>query len=124
RSEVKIAVLTSLGLRSDGARCRALEIDAYLTKPIESDHLREAIKTMLAKAPKLSGKTTNNLITRHSVGASARVPLRILVAEDNRVNQMLARRILEKHGHYVFVAENGREAVDAVISRQFDVVLM
>ena len=56
--------------------------------------------------------------------ASGYTPLRILVAEDNDVNRKLARRLLEKHGHYVSTAVNGKEAVEAVEKQLFDLVLM
>ena len=66
------------------------------------------------------------LITRYSL-QDAREPagiLRILVAEDNSVNQMLAVRLLEKRGHRVHVAGNGREAVAAIDKEDFDLVFM
>jgi signal transduction histidine kinase/CheY-like chemotaxis protein len=118
-----IMMLTSAGHRGDGERCKALGVSAYLLKPVRQSELREAIATVL-------GAREHNrpipLVTRYSL-YDARDPsatLNILVAEDNLVNQRLAVRLLEKRGHRVTVAENGREAVEELKKRTFDLVLM
>jgi PAS domain S-box-containing protein len=103
-----IIVLTSAGQRGDAVRCRDLGIAAYLTKPIKQSELREAILASLGGTP--TGKDRTPLVTRHSLRESRRI-LRILVAEDNLVNQTLVVRLLEKRGHAVVVANNGREAL-------------
>jgi CheY-like chemotaxis protein len=64
-----------------------------------------------------------SLASRQSAG-DAPHSLRILLAEDNPVNQMLATRLLEKHGHRVALARNGREALEQIAAQAFDVVLM
>ena len=119
-----IMMLTSAGQRGDAARCRELGIAAYLTKPIQRSDLREAILTALGNRSVEKDKAA--LITRHSL-REARRSLRILLAEDNLVNQTLAIRLLEKHGHTVVVANNGREAL-AILERSapggFDLALM
>jgi two-component system, sensor histidine kinase and response regulator len=126
RGEKKIArtnllMLTSAGQRGDGERCRELGIRGYLTKPISRADLLEALGTVLAAPAEESG--TPDVITRHTI-AESRKSLRVLLAEDNPVNQQVAVAMLVKRGHEVFVASNGREAVDAVRDRDYDVVLM
>ena len=118
-----IMMLTSAGHKGDAARCQELGILAYLMKPIRQSELREAVARVLG-AREQSGAIA--LITRYSL-QDAREPtgtLRILVAEDNSVNQMLAVRMLEKRGHRVHLTKNGLEAVAAVESEIFDLVFM
>ena len=118
-----IAMLTSAGQRGDGARCRELGISAYLTKPVSESELREAIFLLVDRKPVEA--PADGLITRHLIREKhEESSLSILVAEDNPVNQKLAVRILEKRGHKVTVAGNGREALRALQSSAFDVVLM
>jgi PAS domain S-box-containing protein len=119
-----IMMLTSAGQRGDAARCRELGIAVYLIKPIRQSELLEAILLALGR-PSPQGKRPT-VLTRHSL-REARRKLRVLVAEDNAVNQQLAVRLLEKQGHTVAVAGNGREALEALEKAApcgFDVVLM
>ncbi|OLD58400.1 MAG: hypothetical protein AUF60_09930 [Gemmatimonadetes bacterium 13_1_20CM_69_28] len=117
----KLLILTSAGQRGDGERCREMGIQAYLTKPIARADLIEAVRTVLAEAPPAGAAPA--LITRHSI-AESRHTLRVLLAEDNVVNQQVATAMLVKRGHQVDVVGNGREAVDAVGARDYDLVLM
>jgi signal transduction histidine kinase/CheY-like chemotaxis protein len=122
-STATIMMLTSAGHRGDAARCQELGVAAYLLKPIRQSELREAIARVLG-AHKQDGAIP--LITRFSL-QDAREPsasLRVLLAEDNAVNQRLAVRLLEKRGHRVVVANNGREAVEALEKESFDLVFM
>ena len=119
-----IMMLTSAGQRGDGARCRKLGIAVYLIKPIRQSELLEAILVALGQPSRGKGRPT--VLTRHSL-REARRKIRVLVAEDNTVNQELAARLLEKQGHTVAVARNGREALEALEKAPasgFDVVLM
>jgi len=117
----RLLILTSAGQRGDGERCRQLGIQAYLTKPIARADLVEAVGTVLAGTVSAPGEA--DLVTRHSI-AESRHSLRILLAEDNPVNQQVATAMLLKRGHQVDVVSNGREAVDAVTRERYDVVLM
>jgi two-component system sensor histidine kinase/response regulator len=121
---ITIMMLTSAGQRGDAARCRRLGVTSYLTKPIKQSELREGILTALASLGDL--KTQAPLVTRHSMREGHRI-LRILLAEDNSVNQTLAIRLLEKQGHTVVVANNGMETLAALhdpSDRRFDLILM
>ncbi len=122
-STATIMMLTSAGHRGDAARCQELGVSAYLLKPIRQSELREAVARVLGAKEQ---KGAIPLITRYSL-QDVREPsgsLRVLVAEDNLVNQRLVTRLLEKKGHFVVVAGNGREAREALEKESFDLVLM
>src|SRR5205085_7759761 len=89
--------------------------------PSSRADLLESRRTVLATSPKEPG--TPKVATRHTI-AESRASLRVLLAEDNPVNQQVAVAMLVKRGHEVHVTSNGREAVDAVRERDYDVVLM
>jgi len=92
-------------------------------KPIRQSELREAVARVLGAKEQ---KGAIPLVTRYSL-QDARDPLgclRVLLAEDNPVNQLLATRLLEKRGHRVVVAANGREALAALENESYDLVLM
>jgi len=119
--EAKVIMLTSAGQRGDAARCRELGVAAYLTKPVSQSELFEAIVRVLG----MSGSQPEPaaLITRHTI-REGKKKLRVLLAEDNVINQKLAARLLEKHGHHVTLTANGREALAALDRENFDAVLM
>jgi two-component system sensor histidine kinase/response regulator len=118
-----IMMLTSGGQRGDAQRCQALGIAAYLLKPVRQAELREAIIRVLSSRETKESKT---MITRSSLREPAGVnrTLKILLAEDNLVNQKLATRLLEKRNHSVTVVLNGKEALAALDKETYDLVLM
>jgi two-component system, sensor histidine kinase and response regulator len=119
-----VVLLTSTGVPGDAARCRELGIAAYLPKPIKRSELRRAIVSAL-DVPAVQPHRPA-LVTRHSL-RETRHAGRILLVEDNSVNQLAARRLLEKRGHIVVVAANGREAIailEAAAFAGFGCVLM
>jgi len=116
-----IMMLTSAGHRGDAARCRELGIAAYLMKPIKHSELLNAILTSFCALSLQEDRPP--LITRHWI-RERRHRLHILMAEDNPVNQKLVVRMLEKRGHTVVVAGNGKEALAAMEKERFDLVLM
>ena len=118
-----IMMLTSGGQRGDAARCGELGISAYLLKPVRQSELREAIARILGGKEQLGAVP---MITRDSLQeeSSFHKSLQILLAEDNPVNQKLAIRLLEKRGHHVTIASNGKQALLALDKRSYDLVLM
>jgi signal transduction histidine kinase/CheY-like chemotaxis protein len=116
-----IVMLTSAGQFGDAARCRELGICGYLVKPFHQAELLEAICQTINK--KGAPPKDLPLVTRHTLREDEHRP-RVLLAEDNLVNQTLAVRLLEKRGYLVKVTGDGKAAVEAVETGQFDVVLM
>jgi CheY-like chemotaxis protein len=99
-----------------------------LPKPARRADLLEAMKMILSAPAATRGGAVDSgeplgLVTVHTL-RERRTQLRVLVAEDNAVNQTLARRLLEKRGHTVVIAENGRAALDALERETFDLILM
>ncbi|HUE86463.1 MAG TPA: response regulator, partial [Vicinamibacterales bacterium] len=123
-ADTAVVMLTSGGQPGDAARCRELKIAAYLAKPIKGADLREAI--LLALGAPSTDTHRQPLVTRHSLREARRAD-RILLVEDNAVNQLVAMRLLEKRGYTVVVATNGREALSILEESGwvgFDCVLM
>jgi CheY-like chemotaxis protein len=114
-------MLSSADLPGDAARCRQLGVAAYLAKPIKQSELLNTILRVLG-APAVEAEQAASA-DEQLIGKAVR-PLRVLVVEDNLVNQKVAVRLLEHGGHTVLLATNGREAVDVVARYEFDVVLM
>jgi CheY-like chemotaxis protein len=119
-----IMMLTSAGEYGDGGRCRTLGVAGYLTKPISEPALLDAISAALPSTTLHAGPI---------VAAPAAVPVRIvpsvrrvrvLLVEDNIVNQRVAVGLLTRRGHTVTVTSNGREALTALERELFDVILM
>jgi two-component system sensor histidine kinase/response regulator len=115
-------MLTSGGTRGDAIRCRELGVAGYLTKPVGQAELLNAIRQILGA--ELHKAEQRSLVTRHSLREQRTGLRRILLAEDNLVNQTLVVRLLEKYGYVVEVAHNGREALDKLKRESFDLVLM
>jgi signal transduction histidine kinase/DNA-binding response OmpR family regulator len=115
-----IMMLTSAGHLGDAARCREMGISAYLVKPIRQGELLEAVCQVLNKSQQ---KISPSLVTRHTLRENKH-RLKVLLAEDNAINQTLAVRILEKRGYSVSVAADGRAALKALEEQPFDLVLM
>ena len=118
-----ILMLTSSGQRGDATLCRELGVGAYLTKPVKQSDLLDAIMALLKPDAARAPEGATHPVTRHSLREGRR-SLRILLAEDNPINQKLAQHMLAKRGHTVILAVNGREAVDAWQREAVDLVLM
>ncbi len=117
-----IMMLTSVGERGDRTRCLELGVKAFLTKPIRQSALRQAILSAMSSA--VDQKAQPALIARRSL-REAKPGLRILLAEDNAVNQAVAKRLLENMGHAVVIGTNGVEALKAILETEsFDAALM
>jgi two-component system sensor histidine kinase/response regulator len=115
-----IMMLTSAGHVGDAARCRELGVSAYLVKPVRQGELLSSIRQILQKTPKQEAVP---LVMRRTLRED-QIRARILLAEDNLVNQTLAVRLLEKRGYVVFVASDGQAAITALEKDTFDLVLM
>jgi CheY-like chemotaxis protein/HPt (histidine-containing phosphotransfer) domain-containing protein len=116
-----LLLFTSLGRREAGAE--SVGFSAHLTKPIKPSQVFDALAGVLAGQPTRVEKRTPSRLELDPEMAH-RHPLRILLAEDNAVNQKLALRLLEQMGYRADVAANGLEAVAAVERQTYDLVLM
>jgi signal transduction histidine kinase/DNA-binding response OmpR family regulator/HPt (histidine-containing phosphotransfer) domain-containing protein len=118
-----IMMLTSADRKADSSRCKSLRIAAYLVKPVKADELQIAILAALGGA--IRDKSLPKSVERpaDSTGTRPR-SLRILLAEDNPVNQRVALYILQKAGHSTLPVGNGKLALDAIKRETFDVALM
>jgi two-component system sensor histidine kinase/response regulator len=119
-SNTIIMMLTSAGQRGEAELCRKLGIAAYLLKPIRNSELQAAVLLVLGRG---EGIPNHDLVTRHNTRQQLR-RLRILLAEDNPINQTVAVKMLEKIGHQATVARDGREAMAALDAASYDLVFM
>ncbi|MBF0475832.1 MAG: response regulator [Deltaproteobacteria bacterium] len=115
-----IMLLTQAGYLDETERCRQLGVAAYLRKPVRPSALYDALMAALGRpAPIIEPASIE---PRPS--SKTKKPLRILLVEDNPVNQKLGLVMLNKRNHSVVVAENGRKALTAVAQGRFDLILM
>ena len=117
---VRLVMLSSGGVKGDAQRCREIGFAAYLPKPIARDELLEALGRVLHQQ---STESVPQLVTRHLL-KDEQTPLDVLLVEDHPINQKLATNLLERWGHRVTLAENGKLAVEVMRGRRFDIVLM
>jgi len=133
-SQTHLVILPSYGKRGHGQLARDLEIAAYLQKPVRQSQLYNCLSAIITEAT-ASAETRQSprLITQHTLGQASRekkvtvdstVKVRILVAEDNIVNQKVALKQLQSLGYAADIVPNGREAIEAVKNHSYDVVLM
>ncbi len=126
-ADAVILMLTSGDRLGDIKRCRELGIAAYLMKPVRRDELHASI--IAALSPQAAGHDENQValpsVNRSTAsGAQQPKPLRILLAEDNMVNQRVIVWMLEKAGYSVVTANNGLQALDILAENNVDLVLM
>ncbi|MDY7537071.1 PAS domain S-box protein [Undibacterium sp. RTI2.1] len=119
---IPIVMLSSSGMPGDIKKCRQAGIQAYLLKPASPDEIYSAIANVVGGS-RSANDEEKMVVTRHSI-REASSTLKILLAEDNFSNQALATALLAKWGHQVWVANNGKEALELYDSLTFDVILM
>ncbi len=117
---VKIIVLTSMGQRGDAVRLEALGCSGYLLKPVKQQMLFDAIVAALSR----ENEAKPGLITRHVLAEQRKTGLRLLLAEDNAINQKLAVVLLQKAGYSVDAVETGVQALEKFKTSQYSAVLM
>jgi CheY-like chemotaxis protein/HPt (histidine-containing phosphotransfer) domain-containing protein len=122
--EVTVIILTSMGHRGDAARLEALGCAGYLLKPIKQAQLYDAILAVFGQRLQITDEIRSQLITRHTLSEQKRQSTRILLAEDNPINQKLAITLLQKAGYPVDVVENGVQAVEGLKAKHYHLVLM
>jgi len=120
-----MVMITSVGLRGDATRMKEAGFNGYLVKPIKRSQLFDCLLMVFGLAgQKDDDRQKSTLITRHTVTEAERLKVRILLAEDNAINQKLALYLIEKFGYRADAVANGKEAVDALAMVPYDLVLM
>ena len=120
-----VMMLTSSGAYGDQARCEALGIAAYLVKPVYAAELLAAIGRALSNASSAAAAPPKPVSVAGALAMSGSgSPVRVLLVEDNLVNQKVAAGLLTRRGHTVVVANHGAEALTCLERQGFDVVLM
>jgi CheY-like chemotaxis protein len=119
-----LVMLTSVGQRGDAYKFQEAGFSAYMTKPVKVSQLYDCLATVLGVACVGSEHAARPIITRHTLVEDRKRRVRILVAEDNVINQKVAIRILEKLGYRADAAADGHEAVRALEKIGYDLVLM
>jgi PAS domain S-box-containing protein len=120
--DLRVIILTSMGQRGDASRLEALGCSGYLLKPVKQQMLAEALVLVLGQRPRKDG--TGRLVTHFAVSGQKGQGLKLLLAEDNPVNQKLATILLQKAGYSVETVDNGQEAFERVKKHSYDAVLM
>ncbi len=122
--DVVVVMLTSVGVRGDTARLQALGCAGYLLKPIKQSQLFDTIITVLSRQKAEAKERSIPIVTRHTIAEERRRKIRVLLAEDNPMNQKLAIALLKKAGYSVDAVENGQMVLDALGRASYDLVLM
>jgi len=122
-ANVTILMLSSSGDFGEQARCTEVGIAVYLTKPVYAADLLAAIERAIGAAPSAAASAPGSVAGAFALGADGR-RARILLVEDNVVNQRVASGLLTRRGHHVTLARDGREALARLDHETFDLVLM
>lgn len=126
-SELKdtlLVLMTSLGMRGDAKRVKEIGFRAYLTKPVKQSQLYNCLITLWGAETSGEESTTEPLITSHTLSEEKHRCTKVLVVEDNAINQKVALKMLEKLGYPADAVENGAEAVKSLERIPYDIVLM
>ena len=119
-----LIMMTSLGNRGDAEQMREIGFAAYLTKPVKQSHFYDCLAILAGARKRASASASATLITRHSLAEAKRRRVRILLAEDNSTNQLVALKMFEKMGYRADGVCNGLEAVRALKTTPYDIVFM
>jgi CheY-like chemotaxis protein/HPt (histidine-containing phosphotransfer) domain-containing protein len=123
-----LVMMTSVGARGDAARMEKVGFAAYLVKPVRQSHFYDCLAAVVGPEGRegggVGGEGAGRIITRHTLAERARRRARILLAEDNLVNQKVAIKALEKLGYSADTANDGAQALQAVREKRYDLILM
>ncbi len=123
--DVQLVILISVGMRGDAEHFQKLGFAAYLVKPIKQTLLLDCVRIVAGEFASGRNDSSKQIVTRHSISENYKRHIRILLAEDNTVNQKIALSILEKKlGYHTDLATNGKEAIESLEKFDYDLVLM
>ena len=120
-STVKMVMLTSVGIRGDAQSARRAGIKAYLTKPVRQSYLYNCLREVMSSG---GASTESTLVTRHTLAENQPIKAKVLVAEDNTVNQQVALSMLTELGCKVDIVADGLQAVVATGTHSYDLIFM
>ena len=124
-AQTRLVMVTSLGLHLDAEAWRRVGIDGYLVKPVKRSRLLECLGSVMRHAPgEREAVAASGVLAERNAAPIPRHPVRILIAEDNVVNQRIALRQLKKLGYTADAVADGQEAIEAVQRIPYDLVLM
>lgn len=123
-NDTTMVMMSSMGKRGDSKRLMDKGFSAYLTKPVKQSCLHDCLSTLIVGSCRPENADEKEMVTKHSITEMRRERIRVLLVEDNAVNQRVAMKILEKAGFSVNAVSNGREAVRALEMLPYDIVLM
>jgi two-component system sensor histidine kinase/response regulator len=119
-----LVMLTSVGRPGDAARLKEIGFAAYLTEPVKRSQLYNCLATVTGRQGGSKDGLSECIVTRHTIAEDSKCKIRILVVEDNEINQQVALGILEDVGYGADVAANGKEAIKALETIPYDLILM
>ncbi|MBN2281862.1 MAG: response regulator [Candidatus Marinimicrobia bacterium] len=123
---VPLVMMTSVGHRGEVRKLKEIGFSAYLTKPVSPSDLYNTLSMILGNSDSIQNNPEDlEIITKFSINERYRANIKVLVVEDNPVNQNVARGMLKNAGiDAVYIANNGKEALDQLGKYDFDLVLM
>jgi PAS domain S-box-containing protein len=123
-SQTRTLLMTSLGRKGDAQRAQSMGFSAYLMKPLQWAELYEALVEVLSQPPVEPGALASALVTRHSLAEARRGRVRVLLAEDNAVNQLVAEWALRRLGYSIEPVSSAARAIETSEKDHYDVILM
>lgn len=122
--ETRLIMMSSKGERGDVKQFKDIGFSAYLSKPVKMNQLRSCLIRLYNPEKELEPSTSDNFITKYSLSEDERRKIRVLLAEDNLINQKVTLKMLSKIGYHADIANNGQEALEALRITNYDLVLM
>jgi signal transduction histidine kinase/CheY-like chemotaxis protein/HPt (histidine-containing phosphotransfer) domain-containing protein len=119
-----LVMMTSMGKRGDARRFKRIGFAAYLTKPVKLSQFYNCLAMISGSQMEFSEDRSSDIVTRHSIAEYQKRRVRILLAEDNEINQKVALGILKNFGYRTDAVSNGKDAVKAMENDRYDIVLM
>ena len=121
---ILLVMMSSIGERGDASRLQKMGFSAYLTKPVKQSQLYDCLITLISKGSWHEDKVETKIITRHDIEENRKKKVKILLVEDNAVNQKVALKIFDNLGYHADAAGNGLEAVNVLEKIPYDLVFM
>jgi two-component system sensor histidine kinase/response regulator len=123
-ANIRLIMMSSIGERGDAKELEKIGFDAYLSKPTKMAQLHECLIKLYNRTGKQKKTTSDPIVTKYILSEEERRKIRILLAEDNLINQKVALKMLYKIGFQVDTVVNGKEAIEALKNTDYDLVLM